>query len=84
MICKPVRLVLTTFLAVLTTGCATTAPAPAIFRTPPADCMLLCDPLTPPTGPSLGETMQAGMGAALSQKECARRHACLVEWVKGN
>ncbi len=66
-------------------GCATTRPcAPDIeagLRHPPAECMLPCDPLTPPAGPTLAETYQAAVGAALNQKACARRHRCLVDWV---
>lgn len=73
---------------VLLTGCAATAPvrAPDIkaeLRQPPAECMLACDPLTPPAGPSLAETYRAAVGAALNQKACAKRHACLVEWAAG-
>lgn len=73
----------------LLTGCAAATPpdcAPGIkaeVRQPPAECMLPCDPLTPPAGPTLADTMQAAVGAALNQKECARRHWCLVEWAGG-
>ncbi len=76
-------------MTILLGGCATATPpvcAPDIgneTRHPPAECMLECDPLTPPAGPSLAQTYQAGIGAALNQKECARRHACLVQWVSG-
>lgn len=75
-------------LALMLTGCAATAPvcAPDIkaeMRQPPAECMVQCDPLTPPAGPSLAATYQAATGAALNQKECARRHACLVQWAGG-
>ncbi len=74
-----------TFGALLLAGCANTTPscAPDVkaeMRQPPAECMLPCDPLAPPAGPTLADTYQAAIGAALNQKECARRHRCLVEW----
>ncbi len=70
-------------------GCTTTkltscaADLKADLRQPPAECVRQCDPLTPPAGATLADTYQAAMGAALNQKECARRHRCLVEWAAG-
>lgn len=64
-----------------TTASSTCSPdLRAEMRLPPAECMLQCDPLTPPAGPTLADTYQAAVGAALNQKQCARRHRCLVEW----
>lgn len=72
------------FVLLALAGCATTRPCvpdiKAELRQPPAECMLPCDPLTPPTGPTLAETYQAAVSAALNQKACARRHRCLVDW----
>ncbi len=75
-------------LTLLLAGCATNKPVgtqdfKAEIRKPPAECMLACDPLTPPKGATLADTYEAAVGAALNQKECAKRHACLVEWVNG-
>lgn len=66
--------------ALLLSGCATTLPVHSV-RIPPSEAMRECRKLDPPEGPDLGSIAKAAVNAALNQKDCARRHKLLIDWV---
>lgn len=80
-----VRWVLLVFLVVVVlaiTGCASPKPVEQVKRFAPAAAMIECAPLPRQTDSTLGGIYKGYVNAAQQYRDCADRHAELVEYEK--